>query len=542
MSVSALSASVVRTHTRARVDLVLVLLALAGLILAETPLFLAWCCGPSDLAGLGTFWFVNDFAQYESAMDQGARTSAWLITNRFTPEVHHPAMMFGLYVALGKLAAVIGVPITVVYRLAEVAARAIFVFALAAFLHWLLGAGRVLRFAFVLGLFGMGFGVFAAIANGLAGRALLYTGNGSYESNSVGLLFSPPHVPLALALTLAVPWLFTSALGRPSGVVLVGLSAATAAIALLHPFHLPVLLLALSAYALVWLRHGRALGRAALILASTGLVSVPLLLYFAYTFNLEPLWGATYGSQNLLASPRPWEIPIEYGVVLFLALPGAFLAWRSRDGRLGLVVVWAACMLVMQYLPVPYQRRFGFGLQPALVGLAALGLPAVEAWLRRNMGPRLARAVQPASVGLALATTITILVAIFATAVTGIPMPAYRVTSDDASAAAWLSTVAGPADVIVATWDTSNFLAGRVSGRVLGGHPVATLNPATRRAELEAFFRGEPGQREHIASAYGVTYVFQGARERTLGDLSQTAWLLPAYQHGATTIYTVRRG
>ena len=55
-------------------------------------------------------WFVNDFAQYESAMRQGAAQSGWLIHDAFTAELHQPTLMFPLYVAIGKLAATIHAP------------------------------------------------------------------------------------------------------------------------------------------------------------------------------------------------------------------------------------------------------------------------------------------------------------------------------------------------------------------------------------------------------------------------------------------------
>src|SRR5438309_458899 len=36
--------------------------------------------------GFGTIMFVNDFAQYEAAMAEGARSDSWLIHDHFTPE------------------------------------------------------------------------------------------------------------------------------------------------------------------------------------------------------------------------------------------------------------------------------------------------------------------------------------------------------------------------------------------------------------------------------------------------------------------------
>ena len=63
---------------------------------------------PEGLTGFGTVMFVNDFAQYEAAMNHGLRTSEWLLVDHFTPEPHRPSLMFPLYVALGRLAGLFG--------------------------------------------------------------------------------------------------------------------------------------------------------------------------------------------------------------------------------------------------------------------------------------------------------------------------------------------------------------------------------------------------------------------------------------------------
>ena len=87
-----------------------------ALLIGELPVMLAACCAPQGATGLGTVWFVNDFAQYESAMRQGAEQSGWLIHDAFTAEPHQPAFMFPLYVGIGKLAATLQVPAMAIER------------------------------------------------------------------------------------------------------------------------------------------------------------------------------------------------------------------------------------------------------------------------------------------------------------------------------------------------------------------------------------------------------------------------------------------
>src|SRR6266849_7854597 len=90
-----------------------------ALLIGQLPMLLAACCAPEEATGLGTVWFVNDFAQYESAMRQGAEQAGWLIHDPFTAEPHPAAFMFPLYVGLGKLAATVRIPGVVLERLLE---------------------------------------------------------------------------------------------------------------------------------------------------------------------------------------------------------------------------------------------------------------------------------------------------------------------------------------------------------------------------------------------------------------------------------------
>src|SRR2546421_11192377 len=95
-----------------------------ALLIGQLPMVLAACCAPAGATGLGSVWFVNDFAQYESAMRQGARQASWLIYDVFTAEPHQAAFMLPLYVGLGKLAALGNVPPLALERIGEIIARA----------------------------------------------------------------------------------------------------------------------------------------------------------------------------------------------------------------------------------------------------------------------------------------------------------------------------------------------------------------------------------------------------------------------------------
>src|SRR5216684_1893427 len=128
-----------------------------ALLIGQLPMFLAACCAPPGATGLGTVWFVHDFAQYESAMRQGAEQSGWLIHDPFTAEAHQPTLMFPLYVGIGKLGATLHVPAVSLEQIIEVLARTLLVLSLWRFCRAFARGRLAARWAFGLALFGRGF-------------------------------------------------------------------------------------------------------------------------------------------------------------------------------------------------------------------------------------------------------------------------------------------------------------------------------------------------------------------------------------------------
>jgi len=507
--------------------------AAAGLALAEGPLLLGACCGPAGLTGLGTFWFVNDFSQYEAAMRQGASGASWLIHDQFTPEAHRAALMFTAYVGLGKLAALLGAGPLALYRPAELLARLALLLGVRRFALGLFATARLQRLAAVLILFGMGLGLPAALYGALRGVEA-YTGNGSYEVNTFGLLFSAPHAALAMAITLEVVGRVARAPARTSAAELTGFALAGLALALLHPFHLPALLAGLGLFALARLGGGGRDVAALARLAALAAGAAPLLVYDAVTFAGDPFWSATYSAQNLLPSPPPWALPIEYGVVLVLAVPGAVIAAR-RGGAWWAVLAWLALLVACSYVPLPYQRRLGFGAQPALAALAVLGL----AWASEWMGARAGRALELGALALALATTAVVSVGIVASALRQEPLRPYRADLGSAAAARVLAARACAADLVLADWNLSNYLAGAMPARLAGGHPVATLDAAARRQALDAAGH-DPTRWAALARELRPSYVLYGPAEAGLPPPVPTARRV--FAEGDAVLYALDEG
>jgi hypothetical protein len=451
-------------------------------------------------------------------MRQGAQQPGWLIYNAFTAEPHKPALMFPLYVGLGKLAATVHVAPVIFERLTEVLARALLVLALWRFAHAFASDRIAASAAFLLSLFGSGFEVLALPFGG-------YTGNWSYELNTLGMLFSAPHLALAMAATLELARGWLGARGAVRVWHIAYAAVLSLAIALLHPFHLPVLLAAIVVVGLTLWRNGQRLGSFAGGVGAT-LAAAPVLALTASTFSLDPFWSATYTRQNVLPSPVPHELVVDLGVTLLLAIGGAIML-RGRVAPFGLLV-WLLLGVAAMYLPLPYQRRLALGIQPALTVLAANALVAACAALTQ----RRAAVLRLGVVAAAASATLLVVVGALSSSASNWPLRVYRSTADLDAAADYLASQVQPRDVIVADWQVGNYLAPRSTARVLGGHPVATLHAREKELALDSLFAHQASL--DVARQFGAQWLVYGPDQATLAVPAP-----PAFQAGDVRVFRI---
>ncbi|MDQ3810132.1 MAG: hypothetical protein M3336_07570 [Chloroflexota bacterium] len=507
--------------------------AVVLVVLCGLPYIVAALYGPAALERPGTFWFGHDFSQYQAAMREGGAQPGWLIHNHFTAEPHQPAFIYPVYVAAGKLAAALAVDAIAVFGALEWLGRLTLLASLYAFSATFLDDPRQRRLAVLLAAGTLGLMALVAPLR-LALEALHApwfsehlpsTINVYLELNSFGVFLSAPHLLFGLALTLLVATLY---LRRATG----ALAAAMLALSLSHPFNVPVLVCVLVAHA-AW--NGRQWWAPAAIAALAG---APMGVYNALLFSREPMWSATYGAQNAMPAPAPWALPTDFGLVL-IAAP---LAWRAVLGwpteRRRFALLWIGLGLAWLYAPVPYQRRFGFGLQPMLAVLAAVGLWQVSARLH-------SRAFNYAVVGAALATPMLVYMALLASAASNSPSEVYLWSRAEARAARWLSERTTADDVVLAATEFANPLAGAIDGRVVHGHVVATLASPTKQALVERFFAADTPspEREALLAESRATVVAFGPRERALGatNLAAQAPLEQIYDRDGVQLFRVRR-
>jgi hypothetical protein len=115
-------------------------------------------------------------------------------------------------------------------------------------------------------------------------------------------------------------------------------------------------------------------------------------------------------------------------------------------------------------------------------------------------------------------------------------MEVYRATPELAAARDWLARNGSPEDVVAASWDVANYLAGAIPGRALGGHPVATVSAEQRKATTRQLFADSVSQ-ERLLRAEAAHYVVSMGSHEPLfvagADL--------VYSQGKVRVFRVRR-
>jgi hypothetical protein len=505
-------------------------------ILCGLPYLVSVMFGPPELERLGTFWFVRDFSQYQAAMREGARQTGWLIHDHFTAEPHQPALMYPLYVAAGKFAARLGLDPLSVFAGIEWLGRAALFGALYAFAATFLGDRRQRRLAVLLAAGTLGLIALIVPLRLLVDTPLLPSAIDVYlEMSSFGVFLSAPHLMFGLALTLlAAPLYLRARSGRPVWLIVLGLDIVL--LSLIHPFNLPVLVSVLSAAAVLsrsW--------RAWLAAGVAAVAAAPIAIYDVYLFQTDAFWSGTYGVQNRMPAAMPWALPIDLGVVL-LAAPLAWSVVRTWSlERRWLIVVWIGLGLAWMYAPVPYQRRFAFGLQPALAVLAAVGLVQLA---NRTLG-RVARRVGTyALIAGALSTSVLVYVSLIASAARNTPAEVYLWTRAESAAASWLGEHTTSTDVVLASTEFANPLVGSIDGRVVHGHIVATLRSDEKQALVQRFYAADSDalERSAVLAESHASIVALGPHERALGltDLSGQPDLELIYDQDGVRLFRVK--
>ena len=506
------------------------------------PYLYACVATPDDMQFTGLLSNPMDGNSYLAKMRQGAQ-GKWLFHLPYTPEDHDGAFIFTYYLVLGRLSALLGLPLILSYHLARVVNSLILLFVAYSFAS-LLGLDRnTRRTAFLLIALSSGLGWLAVPFNVFAPDLWVP------EAITFYSIFANPHFPLAVALMLLTfafvlaPLQAESEDGQPKAWSSVGRDSIMAAfssllLGIVQPFCVITVYSVLGGYfALRLLKEKRLPWSEILRGLVTGVVTAPIIAYDYYVYTFNPVLHA-WSEQNVTFSPPSWEYAIAYGFVLALAVGGAFLAIRRRSKTDLFLLVWVVVNGFLLYAPFSLQRRLVTGLHVPLCVLAAI---ALSRYVLPGFSPAKRALILGVLIVLTVPSNLFVLMASMAGAAQhDLRLYLYR---DEAEAMTWLEENTQPTDIVLASPEMGLFIPAWAGNRVLYGHPFETVEAENRRALAETFYlaQTEESVRRGITEGHHIAYVFYGPRERALsGDQLEAASILSeAYANPGVTVYQV---
>ena len=512
----------------------------------------------------GCILLVEDCYSYLAKMRQGA-DGAWLFHIPYTPERHPGSLFFISYLLLGKIATLLpGDDLTknivVVYHLARVAFGMGLLLTVYRFLAVLTGSLLTRRLAWMMVAWGGGLGWLLTAVGRIRWLGDLPLDLYFPEGFAFIALLGFPHVAAAQSLLLAGflcllhAWR-TGVTSNDAHAVALGpevsgvdhspcsssikWAALTGLVWLLMgsiaPFYVPVAwVVAGGAWLTLCLRQRPTVAprwREAWLAALAVLVSAPTVIYSAWVFISDPVYGA-WAAQNQIRSPHPLHYLAAYGMPLALAAFAVRDIWRD-EGWAWLAVSWVAVVPLLSYLPVNVQLRLTTGIQVPLSLLAAQG--AVRLWRggRRWLALPLVAPMIPTNLFLLASSSVWMMVC---------PSPSFRDTSEIA-ALDWLATRSRTDGVVLTAYETGAYLPVRVNARALVGHDLEAKDADRKRALVDRFFDATEDDewRQRFLAQYSIDYVLWGPPERNAGEFDPNAasYLQQAHKAEGYVVFSV---
>ncbi len=474
--------------------------ALAAVIgsLTLVPYLFAWATEPRGHVFMGFFFLNDDANTYLSKMRQGWEGN-WLWHNRYTTESGPGAYFFIWWIALGRLAAVLHVPLIGMFHLMRFAGAFVLLGWGWSFIKQFLPEGPARRWALwflAVGL-GMGYVIQALGAPSILGIQSDTLDWRMPELTAFYSILALPHFvwaaafqAIAIVLTLRAAERGSLRLGALAGLAWLGESSIHA--------QMPLLLAPAVAIALVVRPvSGRGYVAAALAFA----VAAPYVGYSYYESQHSPevlRWSAQWRN-NLPPEGVSLALALLPQLLLAaLAVPGA-IRRRSREDVF--LLAWLLLLAAILWLPNPagnLRRRFFDGLYLPLVVLAARGM--WEVLLPRLRSLRARRLVPFSYVAFAAMGSFVLLLAPLAIS----HSPQYSITTSERHGLDWLA--AQPAGAVLSTDRLGLYVPAYTPDTVYVGQYSETYNWRAKGRQALDLLTGH-GDAGAFAREHGLRYV-----------------------------------
>jgi hypothetical protein len=448
--------------------LVFLLLAAVSVSLATR----AWLLAPKGTVFVGTFYYVDDFYNYLSYVEQAER-GALVFRNKLADPAGAPSLVNLEWLAVGWLSALLGGSPLVAYRVFGLGALAALVLGVD---RWLARCGLEAsrRLAGLLLVFtGGGLGGALLALGRLPGERALDVRLGAFPFVEA---IANPHFLAGTALLLSALGAFAAGrawLGAGLGTVL----------GLVRPYDAG-LLAGVEGLAVVLTSPAREWPRRLLPVASLGLVlgyNGWLLLGSPDARRIVAPYGASASS--------PGDLALALGPAALLALTALRLHGVDGSGHRLRLALWASLAVAIVLLrPVSFSLQFVVGVGVPLLSLAAVGLA--------RFGPRALEAVVPL-----MASTAAV-----ATWLCTLSSPSWHVPADRWRVAPALRSACQPGDVVLSPPDIGLYVGGLTPCWPWVSHAAAPAY-AERAEAVRRFYGATPADRAALLERAGAAHV-----------------------------------
>lgn len=536
--------------------IIALIIALALTALLTVPYLLGYTLARPGTVFTGLIMNPEDSQSYFAKMLQGYH-GQWLYTIPFTPERHEPAFIGGFYLVLGQLARWFNLSLDFIWNGARIVADLILFLITFFFICTFLNDKRQRWTAYLLAILGSGLGWMLFALNQVEWLGAFPV---DFKMPEAHLFFSAltfPHVAAGTSILLLSFWLLLRAIhGDKHWIFAILAGVANLLLGIVYPF---LIFLVAATAGLYWLylslQARQIQWRPAGLIAIALLIPLPLNLYYAFVqFNNEVF--RTWSDQAILVSPPFPHYLVSYGIMIVLALLSLLRKEQSAEvGIKAFLWAWIIAAAILLYTPLNPQRRYVQGIQVPLAILASVGLlVVVMPWLLdtrpfRRLADRprysrkgLARFLIFAFLLFMSISNIYLLLDVSFTAAIKRPYPFFRPQAE-VDAINWMKTNTEQTAVVLAAYETGNYIAAHAGNPVVVGHWAETINWDRQFEQTIRFYDGssEDEWRQEFLSSNGVSYVWYGPKERMLGNFYpvNAEYLVPIYSKGEVEVFEV---
>ncbi|MCS6827385.1 MAG: hypothetical protein NZ553_12290 [Caldilinea sp.] len=510
----------------------LFVLATALFVLAVTtlPYLYGYWSAPVDKRFMGVIYNVPDHMQYFSWFREFSYAN--LAANKLTPEPNKPIFFNLLWWGMARIGGVLGIGYAGMYQMLRWVATILYLLLIYRMLSRFF-ADRLHRItAFLLVLFGAGFGwVLIVMKYTVTGGELIWPLDVYVaEPNTFFSILGSPHfIAAALYMFVFDLVLRGQAQQQLRYAVYAGLFALF--MGWQHAYDLLIVYGVLGAYTmLVWLRDRRLPLYLIWSCLIVGVLSVWPALYSVLLTSLDPLWKEVlkqFANAGVYTPPL-YRLPILLGLPFLLALYTAIrqnpLQLQGVSNNDLFVRGWFWISFVLVYLPVDYQIHMLNGWQVPIAILATQGIfgylaPALtqRRWMPQIFVHRPAIAVAAFVIGFSSLTNLYLFAWRFYD-LSRHDYP-YYLHRDEVAALRWLEAHAHSDDVILSSLELGQYVPAETGAHAFLAHWAQTVDFYGKSARVSRFFDGATPDVERlgIIAEYGVDFVFLGPAERSLG-------------------------